>query len=308
MPHVSIITATYNRPEVLRWAIECVRRQTYQDWEHIIIGDACTDGTEALVRGIADPRIRFVNRARNFGEQSGPNNDGLALARGERVAFLNHDDLWLPDHLTSLIAEIDTLGADLVYAPLVSIDAVGVPRCGLTNPKLRYKPSHFVPASLWLLRRSLATELKGWRPANTIHASNPSQDFLARAWKQGKLIACAPRITALILASGGRPRAYVSHDGSQHEELVRAMQAADFRERLLTRMVLEAEREAAPMRRRARGWRGLADHTVDQLLVAFGWQPSAVRNFLAGKQKGHWITYMREFRGLPRIPDRGASE
>jgi glycosyltransferase involved in cell wall biosynthesis len=308
MPHVSIITATYNRPEVLRYAIECVRHQTYQDWEHIIIGDACTDDTETLVRGFGDPRIRFINRARNFGEQSGPNNDGLAVARGELVAFLNHDDLWLPDHLASLVAEIDTLGADLVYAAPVSIDALGVPRCALTNPKLRYKPSHFVPASLWLLRRSLATELKGWRPANRIHASNPSQDFLVRAWKRGKVIACAPRMTALILASGGRPNAYVRHDGSQHEELVRAMQSADFRERLLTRMVLEAERDAAPLRRRARGWRGVVDHAVDRFLVAVGWHPNAVRNFLAGKQKGHWIAYMREFRGLPRIPDRGASE
>lgn len=308
MPRVSIITATYNRPEVLRWAIECVRHQTYPDWEHIIVGDACTDGTEALLRSLGDPRLRFVNRARNFGEQSGPNNDGLALARGELVAYLNHDDLWLQDHLMSLVAELDALGADLVYAPPVNVDALGVPRCGLTHPRLRYKPSHFVPASLWLLRRGLATELKGWRPARAIHASNPSQDFLVRAWKRGRLIACVPRVTALILASGGRPNAYVTHDGSQHEALFQAMQAPDFRERLLTRMVLEAERDAAVLRRRARSWRGALDAAVDRVLTVARLHPDAVRNRLAGKPKGHWIAYMRRFRGLPPVHDRRVSE
>src|SRR5687767_6439904 len=138
MPRISVITATYNRPEVLRFAIESVRRQTLSNWEHIIVGDACSDETEALVRSIDDPRVRFVNRSRNFGEQSGPNNDGLRLATGELVAYLNHDDLWFPDHLASLAAERDAVDADLVFAPPVGVDARGVPRCGLTHPQLRY--------------------------------------------------------------------------------------------------------------------------------------------------------------------------
>lgn len=106
-----------------------------------------------------------MNRAHNFGEQSRPNNDGLAMATGELIAFLNHDDLWFPDHLASLVAARDALRADLVYAPPVEVDAHGVPRCGLTNAAFRYDPSHFVPASLWLLTRDLAHELGGWRPA-----------------------------------------------------------------------------------------------------------------------------------------------
>jgi glycosyltransferase involved in cell wall biosynthesis len=305
MPRVSVITATYNRPEVLHWAIECVRGQTYPDWEHIVVGDACTDDTEARVRGFGDVRLRFVNRARNFGEQSGPNNDGLALARGELIAYLNHDDLWFPDHLASLVAELDALGADLVHAPLVGVDASGVGRCGVTNAELRYDPSHFVPASLWLLRRTLATELGGWRPAREIHASNPSQDFLVRAWRRGKLIACAPRVTALILASGGRPSAYVTRDGSQHAALFAAMQGADFRERLLTRMVFDGAREAAVWRR---GARGAATWAVDRLLIAARLHPDAVRNRLAGRPQGHWIAHLRAFRGLPPTSAGGTEE
>src|SRR6185295_3965160 len=152
------------------------------------------------------------------------------------------------------------------YAPLVGVDACGVARCGLTNSVLRYDPSHFIPASLWLLRRALAEELEGWRPARQIYASNPSQDFLVRAWRRGKLIACAPRVTALNLASGGRPDAYVTHDASQHATLFAAMAAPGFREQLLTRIVLDTERELTRLQPAARTLRGTTLRIIDRLL------------------------------------------
>jgi hypothetical protein len=170
---------------------------------------------------------------------------------------------------------------------------------------MRYDPSHFVPASLWLLTRALAEELGGWRPASDIYASNPSQDFLVRAWRRGKLIACAPSVTALILPSGGRPGSYVKHDASEHAALFRAMEAPDFREQLLTRMVLEAARELTRLQPAARTWRGAAARVIDRLLIAARLHPDAVRNRLAGKPKGQWIAYMRAFRGLPPSPPEG---
>ena len=303
MPRISIITATYNRPEVLRWAIESVRRQTCTDWEHVIVGDACDGETDALIRSFDDPRLRYVNRDRNFGEQSGPNNDGLRLATGELIAFLNHDDLWFADHLASLITARDTLRAELVYAPPVNIDAAGVPSCGLTSAKLRYDPSHFVPASLWLLTRELATKLRGWRAARDIHASNPSQDFLVRAWRKTKFIVCVPHVTALVLASGGRPGAYVLRDGSQHAALFASMAEPAFREQLLTRLALDAAREAASLRRSAQ-MGASANRAVERVLIAARLHPDAVRNWVMRRPKGHWIDHLREFRGLVPMPRR----
>ena len=60
-PVVSVVTATYNRSNVLRFAVESVRRQTLSDWEMWVVGDACTDDTADMIREIGDPRIRFVN-------------------------------------------------------------------------------------------------------------------------------------------------------------------------------------------------------------------------------------------------------
>lgn len=73
MPHdplVTTITAAYNRAKVLRYAIESVRRQTYQNWQYIIVGDCCTDATADRITELDDPRIEFHNLAFNFGSQN----------------------------------------------------------------------------------------------------------------------------------------------------------------------------------------------------------------------------------------------
>jgi glycosyltransferase involved in cell wall biosynthesis len=301
MPRVSVITATYNRSELLRWAIASVRAQAFADWEHIVVGDACTDATADVVASFADPRLTFVNRAVNCGEQSGPNNDGLGHAAGTLIAYLNHDDLWFPDHLTALVRFLDATGADLVYALPLSIDRHGQAFCGVTNAELRYDPSHFAPASLWLVRRELLEELEGWRSARELDACNPSQDVLFRAWRLGKDVRCHPRITALLLPSGGRPRSYVLRDDSEHRRLWARMQEPDFREHLATTMVLGLSRER-DRRRMTRAER--LNRLIDRALMMARLHPDALRNRLAGRKRGWWIDNLRELRGLPRLADR----
>src|SRR5690606_24951720 len=95
-PLVSVVMATYNRSNIIVYAIESLRANTLQDWELIVVGDCCTDDTETVVSAFGDQRIRFINLPENCGEQSGPNNFGVGLARGKYLAFLNHDDMWFP--------------------------------------------------------------------------------------------------------------------------------------------------------------------------------------------------------------------
>lgn len=124
-PLVSVITATYNRSHVLRYAIASLIRSGFSGWEQIVIGDACTDDTGEVVAAFNDPRICFINLSENTGEQSGPNNEGCRLARGRYIAFLNHDDLWFPGHLQTLIEWIERENADLVYARGISVLSEG---------------------------------------------------------------------------------------------------------------------------------------------------------------------------------------
>src|SRR5262249_43894876 len=114
-PRVSIITATYNWSSVLRYAIESVRWQTFTDFELLVVGDGCTDDSEAVVTSFDDPRISWTNLPENSGSQATPNNAGLTMARGAYVAYLGHDDLWLPNHLAALVDAIERAEADVAY-------------------------------------------------------------------------------------------------------------------------------------------------------------------------------------------------
>src|SRR3954470_10399390 len=122
-PAISVVIATYNRSRALGHAIESVFRQTFTDWELIVVGDACTDDTAEVVAryASADPRVRFVNLERNWGEQSAPNNVGRALARALLIAYLSHDDIWLPHHLKACSEALAVTGADLVLGTAASI-------------------------------------------------------------------------------------------------------------------------------------------------------------------------------------------
>src|SRR3954452_8082281 len=122
-PRVTVIIATYNWSAVLPYSIGSVLRQTFRDFELLVVGDGCTDDSEQVVTSIDDPRVRWINLPRNTRHQSGPNNEGLCHARGELIAYLGHDDLWLPHHLKSHVKMYDETQCDLAYSLCFTIGA-----------------------------------------------------------------------------------------------------------------------------------------------------------------------------------------
>lgn len=210
-PTVSIITATYNRSNILSFTIRSVLKQDYSDWELLVVGDGCTDDTEQVVNSFQDSRIRFINLPTNFGEQSAPNNEGLRLAKGGYIAFLNHDDLWFPDHLSSSIECLETNDADLVLAAgFIDHDDEENPfnLSGILSKPHGYHPSRlFVPASNWLFKRELIAEVGHWTPASELYLV-PSHDWLARVHKLNKKIVPTKKFTVLAVPSSSRKEAY----------------------------------------------------------------------------------------------------
>jgi teichuronic acid biosynthesis glycosyltransferase TuaG len=97
---VSIITPTYNAAKYVLETIQSVKVQTYQDWEMIIVDDASTDGTVEIIKHEmkSDPRIRLIELKTNAGPAEA-RNTALACANGTYMAFLDSDDIWLPQKL-----------------------------------------------------------------------------------------------------------------------------------------------------------------------------------------------------------------
>ena len=232
-PLVSVVIATHNRPAVLQQAIKSVIGQTLRDWEMLVVGDGCRPDTAVAVAGFGDPRIAYIDLPVNFGEQSGPNNLGLARARGQYVALLNHDDLWFPDHLSALTGWIEAVGADVAFSRGVVLpprQSAGQDYEGrLQGRGLRgfYDPAMTTAyASTVLVRRSALERLGPWRPAAECVAES-SQDWLFRAWRSGLVMSSMPHLTVLMPQSGMREGSYLGDEAEEQVALLQAMRDPD---------------------------------------------------------------------------------
>ena len=308
-PTLSIVVATYNRSQVLRHAIRSVVESTFADWELIVVGDACTDDTSACVESFADPRIRFVNLPFNCGDQSGPNNHGVSLARGRYIAFLNHDDLYLPDHLATCVAALDGGEADLVWVPVavanVRADAEigGIP-CSFTLGGVPaahgYTPFAFPIASSWAFRRELAERIGPWPSVDRLFVTT-SQAWLFRAWRAGASLRFLPKVGVVAVWSGTRAGSYAKRESPEHEALVRWM-ARDprARERMLEEAAVSAAMQMmssvyhAPWKSAARA----IIHPIYKLLIRAGVHPVSLHMAARYGRRGGFMRWHRRFTGI----------
>jgi glycosyltransferase involved in cell wall biosynthesis len=137
-PRVSVVLPVYNGAEYLEESLESVLRQTFRDFEVLVIDDASTDDSAGIAKGFRDPRICVIRHAKNM-RLPETLNHGLELARGEFIARMDADDICAPRrfelqvHLLDLHPEIGICGgwirlfggaANLTRKYPVSSDAV----------------------------------------------------------------------------------------------------------------------------------------------------------------------------------------
>jgi glycosyltransferase involved in cell wall biosynthesis len=308
-PRLSVVIATYNRSRVLRHAIRSVIESTFTDWELIVVGDACTDDTSASIDSFADPRIRYVNLATNCGDQSGPNNHGVSLARGRYIAFLNHDDLYLPDHLATCVAALDAGGADLVWVPCavaeVRADAgiSGIP-CTFSLAGVPaahgYSPFAFYAASSWVFRRELAERVGPWPRVNQLFVTT-SQAWLFRAWRAGAFLQFLPKVGVILVWSGARAGSYAQRESPEHDALERWMK----RDPLARERILEEAAVSAAMRQVStvyhEPWKNAVRailYPLFTLLKRAGIHPLSLLNAARYGRRGGFMRRHRRFTGL----------
>ncbi|MBU1565593.1 MAG: glycosyltransferase [Proteobacteria bacterium] len=239
MPKVSVITATYNRANILGYTISSLLGQTFLDWELLVVGDACTDNTKEVVESFHDPRIRFFNLKENVGDQCGPNNEGVLHARGQYIAFLSHDDLWMPNHLQLCLEALERSGADFVHPLGLAIWPQGKNRllCADFNGDPN-KPFSWLPASFWFFKKQLTCEIGQWKHYSQCLLA-PSQDWLFRVRAAGKKIVRVHQITVVAIVASGRTNVYENREHIENKQyFVRMGREPDFIENELVKVAI----------------------------------------------------------------------
>lgn len=170
MPKVSVNIPAYNDEKYIAETVQSVINQTYQDWELIIIDDGSKDKTGEIVKSFTDPRIKyFYQENRGIGAAR---NSAIEKSSGEYIAFLDHDDLWLPSKLEKQIALFENnpdLG--LVYCDTIFFNDKG----DIYRLYERYKPfrgrvfrellkHYFLSCETVIIRKSVLGDVGGFMP------------------------------------------------------------------------------------------------------------------------------------------------
>lgn len=128
---ISVIMPAYNAMNTINEAIHSVLRQTYKNWELILIDDCSKDSTYEIAERFskADPRIAVIQNKENLGV-SITRNTGIAQANGSWIAFLDSDDIWRDDKLEKQVKIIEERkDADFIYTGSTFIDMAGNAVC-----------------------------------------------------------------------------------------------------------------------------------------------------------------------------------
>ena len=243
-PRFSILTPVYETPaDVLRKMLKSVERQSYGDWELCLVDDR---SQQPHVRSILDeasrhdPRIRVAYREENGGIVP-TSNDALALATGEFVALLDHDDMLHPDALAHVAAALDANPeADYAYTDEDKIDLRGRHSSPFFKPdwspermRTQMYSCHFS-----VLRRALVEEVGGFDPA---FEGSQDWDLVLKVTERARAVVHVPRVLyhwrmlENSAAASGEAKPYAAEAG------VRAVQAHCDRIGLQARVELDPD-------------------------------------------------------------------
>jgi glycosyltransferase involved in cell wall biosynthesis len=122
-PLISIITPLYNSIDFFSQTIESIFAQTYQNWEMIIVDDCSTDGSYEIVLEYAekDDRIKIFRMEKNSGAALA-RNKAIELSKGDYLAFIDSDDLWLPEKLEKQLHFMIENNCDFSFTEYEHID------------------------------------------------------------------------------------------------------------------------------------------------------------------------------------------
>jgi glycosyltransferase involved in cell wall biosynthesis len=294
-PAVTIIIPTFNWSGVLPFSIGSALAQTFKDFEVLVVGDACTDDSAAVVTAVSDDRVRWINLPAHVGQQAGPNNQGLREARGRFVAYLGHDDLWLPHHLECLMPSVEG-AADLAFGITVMMSPDGRTMYPVPSPA-KYSSGLWVPPTSVVHKKHVVEQVGGWRHPRDLPIDTET-DLWRRVHNAGCVIEAVPRLTAIKFPAVWRKNVYLERP--HHEQAFwfgRLTAEHDLEPALLGRMLSDSTNGTASVRALLRS---LVDVAVDRFRSEFLSRAPGLYRLAKNEQRRRH----RAFKGLRPVPDR----
>ncbi len=170
-PFVSVVVPCYNAESFISETIQSVLAQTYSSWELIIVDDGSRDDSAKIIQSFQDERIRYF-----YQENAGVScarNTGIAQARGKYIAFLDADDLYLPENLEKKVNFLENHpGCVLVHSDVIDFDsATGKPLAitsgtagKVLNDLLEMSKTVVYSPTSVMLRRAIMEQHEGFDP------------------------------------------------------------------------------------------------------------------------------------------------
>lgn len=166
MAKVSVIIAAYNAERYIQGAIESALSQTYKDIELIVVDDGSIDRTAEIVKNF-DSKVEYIRHTENKG-LSAARNRGISKAKGEYIAFLDADDVWMPTKIEDQIGLFESnKDLALVYSNCYKINRLGIEMGMLFDPiKLhrgfvfeKFLSDSFIATSSVVMKKQVLNEL-----------------------------------------------------------------------------------------------------------------------------------------------------
>lgn len=172
MPQVTVLIPTHDHVDLIRYALASVQAQTFQDFEVLVVGDGAPDRTGEFMAEISatDARIRYFPHPKGAGHGEAYRAAVLADATSDIVAYLGDDDLWLPEHLETLLRLLQD--ADFVHTQHTTIRPDGAVEiltgdlaCAATRQRMcQEKWNFFGPTCVGHRLDAYRRLPHGWRP------------------------------------------------------------------------------------------------------------------------------------------------
>lgn len=256
-PRVSVVIPAYERADLVGRAVDSALAQTVDNLEVLVVDDGSTDGTQAAVEAVEDPRVRYLAHETNRGV-SAARNTGVEAAAGEYVAFLDSDDEWLPRKLECQLATLEDRGDGWVgaYCDVATLGLSGMGRLAAAISEAIFRSSapreggrelaesllsmrvFMGPGSTLLVERDAVTAAGGFDEGLSIYED---WDLVLRVLSVGK-IAYVDEPLAVTHFTGDAPaEAYVENDRKYLErnaDLVAELEARGVPVRRIHRMGL----------------------------------------------------------------------